>query len=389
MRTQEFSIQYVFLLSICIGTVSSARVLSFHGQASGWLTAAHVDSLQAECGIRYIPNLVAEIPVMRTYLVDAEVSCNAYAILDTIRSFDDYHSDFTIDPYRLWCRFSGPQLELRGGLQKINFGSATVFRPLMWFDQIDVRDPLRITDGVYAILFRYYFLNNANVWLWGLYGNHETKGLDIYPSDSGTVEYGGRAQIPFLTGEFGIAYHQRDVSIGDLYRDAISENRVGIDGKWDVGVGVWFEGAIVHQDMSVIPEEHFYQFPQLRLDYQRYLNAGIDYTFNVGNGIYALAEHFVSDISEWALSSGESRKQLSAFMFRYLLGTVDELGVAIYYDWNKDELYRYAKWTRTYDRWTINVIGFWNPDQVAIYSDGNLSSTLAGTGMQLILVFDH
>jgi len=54
-------------------------------------------------------------------------------------------------------------------LQKINFGSATLFRLLMWFDRIDPRDPLKLTDGVYGLLLRYYFHNNTNIWLWGLY----------------------------------------------------------------------------------------------------------------------------------------------------------------------------------------------------------------------------
>jgi hypothetical protein len=52
-------------------------------------------------------------------------------------------------------------------LQKINFGSASMLRPLMWFDQMDPRDPLQLTDGVWGLLGRYYFLNNANIWLVG------------------------------------------------------------------------------------------------------------------------------------------------------------------------------------------------------------------------------
>ncbi|KPK71093.1 hypothetical protein AMJ87_07695, partial [candidate division WOR_3 bacterium SM23_60] len=167
---------YVCFLSICVVTSGSGRVLQFHGQVSAWGSAAYVDSLQTACGLRYIPSFTLEMPVSQSHLIDAEISVNAYAVLDSIRTLDDYNLDQAVDPYRLWCRFSGSQFELRGGLQKISFGSATVFRPLMWFDQIDVRDPLRITDGVYALLLRYYFLNNANVWLWGLYGNHETKG---------------------------------------------------------------------------------------------------------------------------------------------------------------------------------------------------------------------
>ena len=57
-------------------------------------------------------------------------------------------------------------IENRLGLQKIDFGSALLIRPLQWFNQIDPRDPLRLTNGVYGILFRQYFNDNSNIWLW-------------------------------------------------------------------------------------------------------------------------------------------------------------------------------------------------------------------------------
>ena len=56
----------------------------------------------------------------------------------------------TSSPTAAWLRLSTSRFEARVGLQKINFGSATLFRPLMWFDSLDPRDPLQITDGVYA-----------------------------------------------------------------------------------------------------------------------------------------------------------------------------------------------------------------------------------------------
>ena len=85
---------------------------------------------------------------------------------------------------------------VRGGLQKINFGSANLLRPLMWFDQIDPRDPLQLTDGVWGILGRYYFLNNANIWVWGLIGNDQRKGWEVIPSVKNKPEFGFRVQMP-------------------------------------------------------------------------------------------------------------------------------------------------------------------------------------------------
>jgi hypothetical protein len=75
-----------------------------------------------------------------------------------MKDFNSFSSNGDIKPYRLWARYSTSQLEIRAGLQKINFGSANILRPLMWFDQMDPRDPLQLTDGVWGILGRYYTL---------------------------------------------------------------------------------------------------------------------------------------------------------------------------------------------------------------------------------------
>ncbi|MDR1585772.1 MAG: hypothetical protein LBS07_06360, partial [Prevotellaceae bacterium] len=101
-------------------------------------------------------------------------------------------------------------MEVRLGLQKINFGSAQLFRPLMWFDAIDPRDPLQMTDGVWGGLFRYYFQNNANFWLWTLYGNDEVKGWETAPSAQSLPEIGGRVQLPLKQGEVALSYHLRE-----------------------------------------------------------------------------------------------------------------------------------------------------------------------------------
>ncbi len=386
--TQRLSLLSIFVLVMGIGTRSTGGVLDFHGQASSWFTLADVDSLQAEFGVRYIPSLVAETHFAGTHLIDAEISFDINGRLSQIRSFEDYESDYDIDPYRLWLRLSSRQYEIRGGLQKINFGSATVFRPLMWFDQIDVRDPLRITEGVYAMLLRYYFLNNTNIWVWGLYGNHEVKGWEIYSTDSGAVEYGGRVQIPILAGEFALTYHHRDFTIGELYLDALPENRLGVDGKWDIGVGAWIEAALVYQDLGALPDFLVQQYPLFQLEYRRFLNAGIDYTFDIGNGIYLLFEHLYNDLSDEVFGDTREKRQLSATLIRYPVGTVDELSVAVYYDWETGELYRYAKWTRIYDRWMINLSCFWSPES-AISGSRNLENPYAGTGLQLTVAYNH
>jgi hypothetical protein len=227
-----------------------------------------------------------------------------------------------------------------------------------------------------------------NIWMWGLYGNEEVKGWEAYPTDSGNVEYGGRVQIPLFSGECGVSYHHRNASLSDISLDPVPESRIGVDGKWDVGVGLWLEGAVVRTDLSGIPEAFLQQYPLLRLDYQRYICAGLDYTFGIGNGVYALVEHFLTDLSDEAWGSTNESQQLSAVSLRYSIGTLDELSGVVYYDWDKEEIYRYGKWTRTYDRWMINLIGFWNPE-AALYDRSDSYNTLLGRGIQLIIAYNH
>ena len=168
----------LFGVSLAFSGVTHAIESDFGGQLSGWtIQYKNQDEWENNTGLRYIPFLTLTHPLDEDTFFDTELSINSY--LATDENSDGEHGD--IDIYRLWIRYGSPQLEIRAGLQKINFGSAILLRPLMWFDRIDPRDPLQLTEGVYGLLGRYYFLNNANVWIWALLGEDETKGWEIFP----------------------------------------------------------------------------------------------------------------------------------------------------------------------------------------------------------------
>jgi hypothetical protein len=292
--------------------------------------------------------------------------------------------DEEIKPYRGWFRLSTNKFEIRVGLQKINFGSAMIFRPLMWFDRVDPRDPLQLTDGVYAMLARYTFLNNANIWLWGLYGNDDTKGWELTPTEKKTSEYGGRVQSPLWTGEIGVTYHHRRADLSSLIpmpMDTSSfiapEDRLGLDGKWDVGIGVWIESVLIRQESDL-----------LLMRYQRQWTVGADYTFAVGNGLYAATEYFRSDNPREPFASSEGRG-FSALSLNYPIGVVDQVSAMFYRDWNNHEWYRLMTWQRTYDNWSFYLIGLWDPKNIQLYSNQTGENPFAGTGLQIMVVFNH
>jgi hypothetical protein len=379
-------ILFISLIIILWGSRVFSQTLGLKGQLSGWVTINPEPSFETQIGLRYIPGLSIEKTIYEKYLIDTDISVNTYGY-SLIHSSDDIDTDGKIKPYRIWLRLSSSQYELRIGLQKINFGSAMLLRPLMWFDRIDPRDPLQLTDGVYALLGRYYFLNNTNIWLWGLYGNDDAKGWEVFPSYKKEVEYGGRLQVPLYNGEIALSYHHRQANLSDKQVDPnssslstknkIPEDRFGLDGKWDIGIGLWFEGALIHQNFDISV-----------LKYQRLINVGLDYTFELGNGLHVVGEYFTRRTSEKAFGYGEDIS-FSAVSLNYHLGVIDTLTGMVYYGGENHDWYRFINWQRMYDNWSLHFIGFWNPDQLQVYQNLDESFLFAGKGIQVMVVFNH
>ena len=354
--------------------------LGFKGQAIGWTTLNPAEPFQAQTGLRYIPELNFTLPAGQ-YSIEGEFSVNLWG--SGIYNGDSIELDGDISPYRMWVKFSGDQFELRAGLQKINFGSAQMFRPLMWFDRIDPRDPLQLTDGVYGLLARYYFLNNANIWLWGLYGDDKVKGWEVIPSEKNSIEYGGRVQLPLFTGEIAASYHHRIADPGPVLPDSITlgetspENRIGLDFKMDLAVGIWAEMSLSKQDFSYTS-----------FNYKSMLNAGMDYTFGLGNGLNMMAEGFgyLQGDSPFANEEGIAFGLLSA---SYPVNIINNVSAMVFYDFTNNDFYRFINWTMAYDKWSFYIMGFWNPKTYSLYNVDPRTSLYGGWGFQLMAVFNH
>jgi hypothetical protein len=375
-----------FVLFYCGLAAAVAQTWSLHGQASGWITSNPDKSPVSQAGLRYIPELTVEQKVRGDLGADLDLSLNDYATESFEKSQRPEYNG-KIKPYRAWLRLASNSFEVRAGLQKISFGSATLFRSLMWFDRIDPRDPLQLTDGVYGLLARYYFLSNANIWLWGLYGNNDPKGWEIVPTKEKSIEYGGRVQTPLWTGEAGFSYHHREADFTNLAGlpitaggSSVPENRFALDGKWDIGIGAWFEAVLIHEQT---------EFPGMK--FQRQWTLGADYTFPDvigGNGLTVLTEYFRSEHPDDAFGPADGLG-FSGWSLNYPLGPVDRISCILYRDWTNHDWYRLVTWQRTYDNWIIYLLGFWNPQSIQLYQTQQGSSPFAGTGIQLMVVFNH
>ncbi len=353
------------------------------GLITGWGNARFQDPVDPQFGVRYIPEFFLAHDVSSSLSLDAEFSLNAYGTA-VFQGWDEITTDGNVKPYRMWARMSSSQFEVRLGLQKINFGPAMLLRSLMWFDSIDPRDPLQLTDGVYGVLARYYFVNNANLWLWGLFGNDDPKGLEVIPTKDNTLEWGGRAQFPLGKGEAALTYHHRRADFSGFPfprrgsgKPEASENRFALDGKWDVGVGLWFEAALIHQDYEMLPRP-----------WNRAMTLGMDYTFDVGNGLNVLAEHFMYTSSEKAFGQGDGIDFTGLFV-NYPASILDTVNTIFFYSWDNKDFYSFVNWQRTYDRWSFHLMAFWNPLRFEIYPDRTDGSQFIGKGFQIMVVFNY
>lgn len=369
------------LLVVFVLGAQPGDTLILKGQLIAWANVNPAADLPVSLGLRYLPQLNASLTTSKGRLWDVEASANllGYALA---KPFSAASATGSIRPYRLWARYSSKQWEWRLGLQKINFGSASLLRPLMWFDQVDPRDPIQFTDGVWGVLSRYYFLNNANVWLWGLYGNSQRRGWDLASPYKTTPEWGGRVQHPLPKGEAGISIHHRQADtrgLGGLTPAyaRVPETRLGFDVKFDMAVGCWIEASWTG-----------YGRYMGALQYQQLWNAGLDYTFGIGNGLYVACEQLLAAHGEQAFSLAQARA-LSLFNLTYPLGLFDQLGAIVYVDWTNRALYRFVHWRRQYDKSSLFVMAYWNPQQARLPGQSSVQHLYAGWGVQALFLFNH
>lgn len=371
------TLSLVFIPGMLLGQDS----LTFKGQLSSWALYNGELDLPLHMGGRYIPQLNYEIKLKNDQLIDFEASANLNGNFG-FYPFDTIHTYGRLKPYRLWGRYSSQQFELRLGLQKINFGSASLLRPLMWFDEVDPRDPLGLTDGVWGALGRYYFLNNANVWFWILYGNDEPKGWEIAGSNPKYPELGGRFQTPIPLGEAGLSYHHRESDtrgLGPMVPSfsKVKENRIGLDVRADFILGAWLEASWVNSTKSLGSFTN-----------QELFDLGFDYTFGIGNGLYTIFEQLLVANDEDAFAF-ENTTTFSLLSLSYPLGLFSNIQGIVYYDWDNNSLYNFINLQRDFKYFSIYLMAYWNPEEYRIPTQEMEENLYAGRGLQIMFVLNH
>jgi len=316
-----------------------------------------------QTGLRYIPTWSADFLQTGQFSLDAEIAGNLSVQKEASEPGLSLPSNWARF-HRGWVRLTTDRFEARLGLQKITFGSARLFRPLAWFDQLDPRDPQKYTAGVTGLRLRYDFSNNAGLWVWSIYDELD---LSDYSASDQPAEFGGRFINPIGPGEISVAYN---FTAADS-----SESRFGLTGVWDIGIGVWFELAMTNVELAANP------------DWQSLLTIGSDYTFGIGNGLTITGEYFIVDISEEKFGN-EYRAGLFGLIGNYPANIMDNLALFSVYYPDGNFFYSLVNWQRIYDNWLVQVgIYFLSGDELPTL--GSAMSTVGNKGFQLNLVYNH
>ena len=376
---KKINTTFLLLLSVCyLIAQQDSTDISFNGQLTSWGIGQFENPFGMQLGGRFVPTMLGKHNFSSQSKIDFEASLNINGSLN----FTGLRYDSVIGqlkPYRIWARYSGQNWEIRAGLQKINFGSAKMFRPLMWFDGMDVRDPLQLTDGVYGVLGRYYFRNNANIWLWTLIGNKNPKGYEMNGTAQWKPEIGGRFQLPAGMGQLAVSTNYRKMQVpNQISNSFLNEERFGLDGKWDVGIGLWFESSVT------LLQVNSFNLPKV----QDVWNIGADYTFPLGNGVGATLEYFRYHISDQFVANGTTLNLIGS-MFTYSVSILDNCSAVVFYVAGSNLWYNYLSWSRTYDNWSLYAFGYWNPTNYQLLTTQSQNKNLfAGKGVQIMVNYN-
>jgi len=260
--------------------------------------------------------------------------------------------------YRLWIRYTQPTYDFRIGLQKISFGSASLLRPLNWFDTIDFASTTGQTSGVKAARLQFYLLNNSLLSLWCI--------------DDDQISCGGRIELLNQIGNFGITYfNDENNNQHEVFKvPRIIENqpslpfpgsnhRIGLDYRYDGILGLWFEGASI---MSSTKNINMNRFDVLTL--------GGDYTFDIFNGLLLSSESmYFSIISEESTEGTDENPWIlnqttSSLIASTPIGMLNDIMLISIKDWETKDSYSLIRWATNFDYLSINCLLSINPSPV-------------------------
>lgn len=286
--------------------------------------------------LNWLLSMQAELFSNQVLKLDTEMA-NSFDYRSVWQEGDSAHS-MQDQLYRAWLRLSIQQTDIRLGLQRLNFGSATIIRPLQWFDVLQALDLLESTEGVNAALLKSYFPNNSTLWAWAILADGKLKGYEAVASQDHSIELGGRYQLPVLNTEAAISLHHRKLQDGS---QSSSENRLGFDLRLDTFAGWWMETTLSHK-------------PELSAEWELRSMLGADYTFGIGHGLYTVLETGINHSSD-DLQKLQSQETMSAVLLNYPLGLLDSVSYLASVAWEREAYTQAIAFRRSYDNLVLEL----------------------------------
>ena len=121
---------------------------------------------------------------------------------------------------------------------------------------------------------------------------------------------------------------------------------------------------------------------------QHLLNIGADYTFAIGNGLTVTYEQLIASFDRKPFQFKEPIT-FSAINAMYPSGLLDRFSIITYFDWTNKSPYFFINWQRQFNKLTLNLMGYSNPKDYRIPSQNRAQNLFAGTGIQLMLIYNH
>lgn len=182
-----------------------------------------------------------------------------------------FRRETDVDFFRAWLRLDNGNFKIRGGRQKIIFGSGTIYRPLGFFDTRNVTGVVPETRGVDSVRVTSFQSETALLEGW------------VVPAKKGSaLILGMRGEMLLGDIEAGavVQYHPES-ELDDLPSFNQEMVQVGYHIKGEKEFGFWNESRL---DVEMKPSS------PIRFD----TVLGVDYTFNVGEGLHVLVEYFLT-----------------------------------------------------------------------------------------------
>lgn len=188
-------------------------------------------------------------------------------IREQIGQVEEYDAEL----FRGWIRYEKDNFNIRGGRQQILFGAATLFRPLGFFDTRIISGIIPLTRGVDAVRSTYFLSNTSSIQGWAVNAKRGQRAI---------VGFRGEANFGPIEAGAVLQYHPK-TDLPFLADSTLEMIQVGYHLKGEAVIGFWNESRLdFQQDLPGDP---------MRFD----TVFGVDYTFDVGQGLHVLLEYFL------------------------------------------------------------------------------------------------